>query len=139
MRVREIGEFALIDRIARAVRRGGVAGGREVVIGIGDDAAVLRPRAGEDVAVTTDALVEGVHFRWTDEPGPALGRRAMAAALSDLAAMGARPLGVVVALAAPPGLSLARVDGLLRGLLAAARRHAAPLVGGNVTLSLIHI
>src|SRR5690606_22094759 len=63
----------------------------------------------------------------------AIGRRAMTAALSDLAAMGARPLGVVVALAAPPRLPLARVDGLVRGLAAVARRCGAPLVGGNLT------
>jgi thiamine-monophosphate kinase len=103
------------------------------VIGIGDDAALLRPRRGEDLAVSTDALVEGVHFRWGSESPERIGRRAVAAALSDLAAMGARPLGLTVALAAPPGLALARVDGLVRGLIAAARRFGAPLVGGNVT------
>jgi thiamine-monophosphate kinase len=133
MRLRGIGEFGLIARVERAARRAGGAAGGGVVLGIGDDAAVLRLRAGEDVAVTTDALVEDVHFRWATEPAEALGRRAMAAALSDLAAVGARPLGVVVALAAPPGLAVARIDGLVRGVLAAARRHAAPLVGGNLS------
>lgn len=132
-RLSELGEFALIDRIERALRRAHATGGPTVALGIGDDAALLRVRAGEDVAVTTDALVEQVHFRWEAEPAPAIGRRALAAALSDLAAMGARPLGVVVALAAPPQLALARVDGLVRGMAALARRCGAPLVGGNVT------
>jgi thiamine-monophosphate kinase len=133
MRLGDVGEFGLIERIERALRRAGVADGRSVVLGIGDDAAVLRTRANEDVVVSTDALVEGVHFRWSEEPAGAIGRRALAAALSDLAAMGARPLGVVIALAAPPTLDLARLDGLVRGLASAASRWQAPLVGGNVT------
>jgi len=133
MRLRDVGEFGLIERIDRAFRRAGAADGKSVVLGIGDDAAVLRARADEDVVVSTDALVEDVHFRWQEEPAGAIGRRALAAALSDLAAMGARPLGVVIALAAPPALPLARLDGLVRGLAGAAHRWQAPLVGGNVT------
>ncbi|RIL06324.1 MAG: hypothetical protein DCC71_07180, partial [Proteobacteria bacterium] len=105
VRLRDLGEFGLIARIEKAAGR---ARGAGVVLGIGDDAAVLRARCGEDVVVSTDAVVEGVHFRWEWEPARAIGRRAMAAALSDLAAMGARPLGVVAALAAPPDLLAAR-------------------------------
>lgn len=135
MRLQDVGEFGLIERVERALRRAGAATGKAVVLGIGDDAAVLRARAGEDVVVSTDALVEGVHFRWEHEPAASIGRRAMAAALSDLAAMGARPLGVVIALAAPPSLELARLDGLVRGLAMAARHWEAPIVGGNVARS----
>ncbi len=135
MRLGDIGEFGLIDRIESALQRAGSASGSSVVLGIGDDAAVLRLRAGEDVVVSTDALVEGVHFRWEHEPGSSIGRRAMAAALSDLAAMGARPLGVVIAMAAPPRLEMTRLDALVRGLAAAARRWQAPLVGGNIARS----
>jgi len=131
--VSDLGEFALIARIERALRRARATGGPAVALGIGDDAALLRVRPGEQVAVSTDALVESVHFRWDAESPESIGRRALAAALSDLAAMGARPLGVVVALAAPPGLALARVDGLVRGMASLARRCGAPLVGGNVT------
>ena len=130
MKLRDVGEFGLIDRIERAVRRAGRA--RGVVLGIGDDAALLRLRAGDDLAVSTDALVEDVHFRFASETPRAIGRRALAAALSDLAAMGARPLGVVAALAAPPTLPLAHAEGIVRGLLDGARRWDAPLVGGNV-------
>lgn len=131
--ISEVGEFALIARIERALRRARATGGPSVALGIGDDAALLRVRPGEQVAVSTDALVEAVHFRWEHEPAVAIGRRAMSAALSDLAAMGARPLGVVVALSAPRRLELARIDGLVRGLAAVARRCGAPLVGGNLT------
>lgn len=132
MRLRDLGEFGLIERIARGARRAGAPPGPWRV-GIGDDAAVLRPRPAEDLVVTTDALVEDVHFRWSTDPAALLGRRALGAALSDLAAMGARPLGVLLALEAPPDLELRRLDGVLRGLLAAGRAHRCPLVGGNVS------
>lgn len=130
MRLRDVGEFGLIERIERAVRRSGRA--RGVVLGIGDDAALLRLRAGDDLAVSTDALVEDVHFRFASEAPRSIGRRALAAALSDLAAMGARPLAVVAALAAPPTLPLAHAEGIVRGIVDGARRWDAPLVGGNV-------
>ncbi len=131
MRLRELGEFGLIARIERAARRH--RRGPTVVLGIGDDAALLRPRAGEDVALSTDALVEGVHFRFRTESARHVGRRALAAALSDLAAMGARPLGFTFALAAPPDLPARAAQGVVAGLLFEAARHACPLVGGNVS------
>jgi thiamine-monophosphate kinase len=131
VQLRDLGEFGLIDRIERAVRRLGAAPG--VVIGVGDDAAVLRPKPREDVVVTTDALVEGVHFRW-DTQGPRnIGRRALVANLSDLAAMGARPLGFTCALAAPPSLPLRTLDEMVAGLLREACEHGCPLVGGNLS------
>ena len=131
VRLRDVGEFGLIDRIDRAASR--LPTGRGVVLGIGDDAAVLRPRPGEDVVVTTDALVENVHFRWDVASPRVIGRRAMVASLSDLAAMGSRPLGSVVALVAPPSLEMRVIDGLVAGILREARAHSCPLVGGNVS------
>jgi thiamine-monophosphate kinase len=104
-----------------------------VVLGIGDDAALLRPRRGEDLVVTSDAMVEGTHFRWDGETPRVLGRRALAANLSDLAAMGSRPIGFTFALAAPPSLEVRRVTGIVRGMLDLAVSYACPLVGGNVT------
>jgi thiamine-monophosphate kinase len=129
MRLRDVGEFGLIGRIARAA---GPARG-DVVLGIGDDAALLRLRPGEQVVVTTDASVEGVHFRWDRQSARHVGRFAFAACVSDLAAMGARPLGFTAALAAPADLPLAHADGITRGLLDGAKRHGCPLIGGNVT------
>ena len=128
--LRDLGEFALIARIERAARRvphGGVA------LGIGDDAALLPARRGEAFAISTDARVEGVHFHWRTDPPHVVGETALAAALSDLAAMGARARGFTWALAAPGDLALAGFDGLLRGLVSGARRHGCPLVGGNLT------
>jgi thiamine-monophosphate kinase len=127
----DLGEFGLIDRIERAARH--VAKARAVVIGIGDDAAVLRPRPGEDVVISTDALVERVHFRFEHQSARNIGRRALVANLSDLAAMGARPLGFTLALSAPPTLPVRRVDDLLAGLLVEAGTHGCPLVGGNLS------
>ena len=127
--VGDLGEFGLIDRIARRAGRG-VGGG--VVLGIGDDAAVVRARAGEDTVVSADASVEGVHFTWEMFPAKVVGQRALVANLSDLAAMGARPLGFTCAVSAPASLPLRTFDGLLDGLVAAAREHGCPLVGGNL-------
>ncbi len=129
MQLRDLGEFALIARIERAARRGPHAG---VALGIGDDAALLRARPGETWAVSTDARIEGIHFRWSTETPRTVGETAVAAALSDLAAMGARPRGFTCAVAAPGDLPLATFDGLVRGLLRAARRYECPLVGGNL-------
>jgi thiamine-monophosphate kinase len=126
----EIGEFGVIARIERIAER---VQGRSVELGIGDDAAVLRPPPGERLLVSTDALVENVHFRWATQAPVTVGRRALTANLSDLAAMGGRPLGFVLALAAPPSLPVATLDGIARGLIAEARRYGCPLVGGNVT------
>jgi thiamine-monophosphate kinase len=131
MRLGDLGEFGLIARIERAAAK--LPRSRGVVLGIGDDAAVLRPRPGEDLVVTTDSLVENVHFRWRTQSARSVGRRALVANLSDLAAMGARPLGFTVALVAPPELAVRSLDGLVAGLLHEAREHACPLVGGNVS------
>jgi thiamine-monophosphate kinase len=126
----DVGEFGLIARIQRLARQQRAP---QLVLGIGDDAAVLRPRSGEDLVVSTDSLVENVHFRWRTQAPSTVGRRALAINLSDLAAMGARPVGCTLALAAPPSLELRRVEGLFRGLLASAREYACPLVGGNLS------
>jgi thiamine-monophosphate kinase len=131
VRLRDRGEFAWIERIRRRVARGKVS--RDVALGIGDDAALLRLRRGEQVAVSTDAFVEDVHFRFASEAPHTIGRRAVVAALSDLAAMGARPLSCIASLAAPPTLSQARFDGLMAGVVDEAGRYGAPLSGGNLT------
>jgi thiamine-monophosphate kinase len=83
--------------------------------------------------LTTDAQVEGVHFDRRFVPPDAIGHRALAVNLSDLAAMGARPRGALLSLALPPQLELAVLDGMLDGFLALADRYGVALVGGNVT------
>ena len=131
VRLSDRSEFAWIERIRRRVARAKPS--RNVALGIGDDAALLRLRPGEQVVVSTDAFVEDVHFRFDNEAPRTIGRRAVVAALSDLAAMGARPLGCIGSVAAPPSLSQARFDGLMGGVVDEAQRLGAPLVGGNLT------
>jgi thiamine-monophosphate kinase len=129
-RVGDLGEFGLIERIERIAGR---ARSADVVLGIGDDAAILRLQPGEELVVTTDAAVAGVHFRLDQETPGTAGRRAAVGCLSDLAAMGARPLGVLLAFALPPATASATALGLVRGVVQEARRVGAALVGGNVT------
>lgn len=122
------GEFDLIDQFTRALP----LAGRGVVLGPGDDAAVLRPAPGEDLVATVDAVVEGVHFDGRSTPAD-VGWKALAVNLSDLAAMGARPVAALVALALPRETEAARIRGVARGLGACARAFGTPVVGGNVT------
>jgi len=122
------GEFALIDRFVRAVPTRGAG----VAVGPGDDAAVLRLAPGEELVATVDAVVEGVHFDRRSSPADA-GWKALAVNLSDLAAMGARPLFALVALGLPAGTPERTALGIARGLGACARAHRVAVVGGNVS------
>ena len=123
-----IGEFELIDLFTRALP----LRGEGVLVGPGDDAAVLQPPRGERLVATADAVFEGVHFDARFTPAD-VGWKALAVNLSDLAAMGARPLWALVALALPRDTDPAKVAGLARGLGACARTHGVAVVGGNVT------
>ncbi len=123
-------EFELIAWIAR--RAGTGPRPPHVRLSIGDDAALLRPRRAEDLAISTDAAVEGVHFRRDGIAPATAGRRAVVAALSDLAAMGAVPRALLLAAASPPA-ARAWLEGMLGGALAEARRHRCPVVGGNLS------
>lgn len=129
-------EEATIARILRAARAAGAAtGGAGVTLGPGDDAAVLAPPLGQELVWTTDEQVEGVHFRreWSAFAGyAAFGRKAIGAGVSDLAAMGASPLGVLVGLALPE-LEPGALDALAAGLGEALARCETPLLGGNLT------
>lgn len=102
-----------------------------VVLGVGDDAAILRLPPGEDLAVSVDTLVAGVHFPVASSPEQ-IGHRALAVNLSDLAAMGARPLWFTLALTLPEA-DEAWLAGFSRGLAAIARRFRVVLVGGDTT------
>ena len=119
--------------VIRALRRRFPAGGG-VRVGIGDDAAVLAPtRAGRDWVVTTDWLIEGVHFRRDTHPARAVGWKALARSLSDLAAMAAEPRYALVALAVPPATAPRWVDGFFAWVKALAARHGVKLVGGDLS------
>src|SRR3546814_6594009 len=119
-------EFTLIDAIARRA-----ATRDDVVLGIGDDAAVLAVPAGRQLVVAMDTLNAGVHF--PDDTAPAdIGWKALAVNLSDLAAMGARPAWCTLSLSLPDS-GADWVDGFLDGFLGLAAQHAVALVGGDTT------
>ena len=119
-------EFALIDVIARRV-----APRDDVVLGIGDDAAILAVPAGWQLVVAMDTLNAGVHFP-TDTAPADIGWKALAVNLSDLAAMGAQPAWCTLSLSLPDS-GAGWVDGFLDGFLALAARHGVALVGGDTT------
>src|SRR5689334_5019394 len=104
-----------------------------VEVGPGDDAAVVKPPRGLREVLTTDALVDGVHFDQAFVPPDAIGHRALAVNLSDLAAMGAEPRAVLLSLALPGSMAVAVLDGMLDGFLRGAQAHRAALIGGNIT------
>lgn len=127
-------ERELIRRI-RAATRPGAAAVRNLVRGIGDDCAVLRPPAGHELLVTTDFSLEGVHFRREWHSPESVGHRCLARGLSDIAAMGGTPMAAFLSLALPPELPQAWADRFLRGLLKLAKRSAVPLAGGDTAQS----
>ena len=124
----DCGEHALIARIRQRLTTA-----PWVVVGPGDDAAAIEPVRGALEVLTTDAQVEGVHFDRRFVPPDAIGHRALAVNLSDLAAMGARPRAALLSLMLPPSLEIAEFDQLIDGLLALAERHKVMVVGGNIT------
>ena len=104
---------------------------RQIRTGIGDDCAVLRVPPGHELCVTTDLLLETTHFRRDWHAPEAAGHRCLARGLSDLAAMGARPLAAFLSLAVPGELAGGWVTRFLQGLLALARYAGVPLAGGD--------
>ena len=135
-------ELALIDEIRERAVRGtdlGRLGGLR--LGIGDDCALLVARKGEDLAVTTDLSIAGRHFRLDWHQPEAVGHRALARGLSDLAAMGARPVAAFLSLGVPRELTVADhgrrawVRRFLDGLLELAEVYETPLAGGDLAES----
>src|ERR1700676_347485 len=133
------GELELLRRIRlfAGSGRGGVR------LGIGDDCALLPANPGEEIAVTTDLSIDGRHFRLGWHPPESIGHRTLARGLSDLAAMGARPLASFVSLGLPHELTVARgrqkpwVARFYDGLLALADAHKTPLAGGDLAESAV--
>ncbi len=130
-RVSDFSERELIDRITRHLPPAPAW----LAIGIGDDAAVVEPERNRLEVLSVDALVEGVHFDRAFTPPGAIGHRALAANLSDLAAMGAAPRLCLLSLALPPALPIADFDAMVGGIAALAARHRVHVAGGNLTQS----
>ncbi|MDH4163353.1 MAG: thiamine-phosphate kinase [Nitrospirota bacterium] len=131
MRLDDIGEFGLIERI----RRSFAAPSQRAPIGIGDDAAALCVSPGHTLLATTDMLVEGVHFDLATTDLYSLGWKSAAVNLSDIAAMGGTPRFCMTALAIPRRITVERIAAFYRGLHAIARKHGVVLVGGDTCSS----
>ena len=127
-----LGEFDLIERFfktgADLLR---TDADQAITLGIGDDCALIKPPANEEIAVTSDMLVEGRHFFAGTNP-ELLARKALAVNLSDLAAMGARPLGFTLAIALP-AVDEVWLEAFSKGLFAIAKEYSCPLIGGDTT------
>jgi thiamine-monophosphate kinase len=140
------GELDLLRTIRNRAARG--ARGRDVRLGIGDDCALLGPRPGEELAVTTDLSIAGRQFRLEWHPPEVVGWRTLARGLSDLAAMGARPVAAFLSLGIPPNLTErpdpdrpdsggqgstgSWLDSFLHGFFDLADLHRVPLAGGDL-------
>jgi thiamine-monophosphate kinase len=127
VKVSELGEFGLIDRLAEMAAAGHQG---HFVVGIGDDAAGWRSPAGIQLA-TTDALVEDVHFTLATTSWEDLGWKSLAANLSDIAAMGGRPEHVLVTLGLPGYAEVEDALDFYRGMIALADEHGAVIAGGD--------
>ncbi|WP_312512824.1 thiamine-phosphate kinase [Massilia sp.] len=126
-----LSEFDLIKRYFKRDRPG------RAVLGIGDDCALLQPTPGRQLAISSDMLVEGRHFFAGADPRM-LGHKALAVNLSDLAAMGARPVAFTLSLALP-GADPAWLEGFAQGLFALADAHGCELIGGDTTKGPLNI
>ncbi len=156
MKLSEIGEFGLIDRLAKIIGKPS----SKVIIGVGDDAAVLeipgsrlkiqnrsKNQNHKYLLITTDTLIENIHFKLPQKNGRnrefilrrdpffLLGKKALAVNISDIAAMGGVPTFAVVTIGAPSGFSVERIVGLYKGIKAEAVRHQVSIVGGDTVRS----
>lgn len=131
MLIRDIGEFELIKRISAGL----VCTGRPVIVGIGDDSAVLHPPEGKLQLVTTDMLVENVHFRLDTAKPFQIGWKSLAVNISDIAAMGGEPTYAFISIGLPRETTVEFVDELYSGIRRIAEVYSVDIVGGDTVSS----
>lgn len=132
IRLSQVGEFGLIRIINRFLAKDKH---KELIVGIGDDAAVLKAGRSEWLGVTTDALVESIHFDLACTDFRQIGWKALAVNLSDIAAMGGKPRWALISLVIRDGIGLESIREFYRGLRHCARTFGVVIVGGNVAKS----
>ncbi len=132
--VSDIGEFGLIARIGELLKKEGVRSER-VTVGIGDDTASFVPRPGYELLVTCDSMVEGRHFLRRYISPRNLGRRAMVMNISDIGAMGGRPLYALISLGLKGEIPVRDVEEMYRGFMDELNPFGASVIGGNLTKS----
>lgn len=127
----ELGEFGLIDHLTKNIE----IKNRNTIKGVGDDAAVIKGEAGKVMVVTTDLLVEGIHFDLMYHPLRHLGYKSVVVNLSDVYAMNATPNQITVSLAISNRFSVEALEELYEGILAACEKYGVDLIGGDTTSS----
>lgn len=130
MKLSQLGEFGLIDRIAKRESRL-----PSTIVGIGDDAAVLQMTNGKYLLITTDTFIENVHFRLKTISFSHLGQKVLAANISDIAAMGGWPTHALVTVGAPKTMEVKAIDELYRGINSLAREYRIDIIGGDTVQS----
>ncbi len=126
MKIKDIGEFGLIEKISKKPRN------KDILVGIGDDAAVIKQERGLQV-LTTDCLVEGDHFRREWFSPEQIGMKAIEINVSDVAAMGGQPKYVLVSLALPRNLDVKFVEDMYSGMWKTCDEYGIEIIGGNMT------
>jgi len=134
MKIKELGEFGLLEELSRVVREAGVGRGPNLLLGIGDDASAWLS-SGKVELLTTDMLVEGIHFDLKATSWRELGWKSLAVNLSDIAAMGGLPSQAVISLGLPEDVEVEQVLELYRGMTQAAKEFNLLLSGGDLTAS----
>jgi len=130
-KTKELGEFELIHRLSSRLK----FRAPNTVLGIGDDCAVYPVKSGTNEVISTDALVEDIHFKLSTTTPEALGRKALSASLSDIAAMGGVPKRVLVTLGIPKKISVSFLDRLYAGFNTICNRYKVELAGGDTVSS----
>lgn len=130
MKLKGIDEFTLIKKLTRNLKEDIF-----VLKGVGDDAAVIKYKKGENLLLTTDILIEGVHFKIKDATPYVIGHKALACSLSDIAAMGGCPKYALVSLGLPANLTYEFVKSLYRGIAKLADDYNVKIVGGDISRS----
>jgi thiamine-monophosphate kinase len=136
----QLGEFGLIERLARKLEAAGArpAAG-SLQLSVGDDASLLGLPPGTELAATVDALIEEVHFRRDWSRPEDLGWKSLAVNVSDLGAMGAKPLGALISIALPGDVPVRWIDRFYAGLAECAAYYGCPIAGGDTVRSPRHI
>ncbi len=128
----KLGEFGLIERLKSGI----INQNKETIFGIGDDAAVLQFPANEQILISTDTMVEGIHFDLSYTPLKHLGYKAVVTNISDIAAMNGTPTQIIVSIAISNRFSLEAIEELYEGMKIACGEYKVDLVGGDTTSSL---
>jgi thiamine-monophosphate kinase len=131
MQINSIGEFELIERLARSLNKPG----KDVIVGIGDDAAVIEVGTPDYLLFTTDMLVENIHFSRSYATGYQIGWRSMAANISDIAAMGGMPGVAAISLGVAGDAEVEWVEDLYKGMQELAAKYGVDIIGGDTVSS----